>query len=182
MALNENEKALELFKSARAKDPNNYDLVINEANLYFRMGENEKFKELLELAVSLNPTDPNLHYNIGVMNLETGDLDAAIVNFQTAVDLKPDYAEAYINMGAVTLQKAEPIVEQMNENLSNFDKYDALQLKQIEYYKEAIPYFEAAFELDPSNKSVAQTLVGIYEQAEMYDEQKVMQAKIDAMQ
>jgi tetratricopeptide (TPR) repeat protein len=182
MALNENEKALELFKAAREKDPNNYDLVINEANLYFRMGENEKFKELLQLAVSLNPTDPNLHYNIGVMNLETGDLDAAIVNFQTAVDLKPDYAEAYINMGAVTLQKAEPIVEQMNENLSNFDKYDALQLKQIEYYKEAIPYFEAAFEIDPTNKSVAQTLVGIYEQTEMYDEQKVMQAKIDAMQ
>ena len=146
------------------------------------MGNNEKFKELLQLAISLNPEDPNLHYNIGVMNMETGELEAAMGNFEKAVELKPDYSDAYINMGAVTLQMAEPIVEEMNANLSNFDKYDALQLKQMEFYRQAVPYFEKAFELDSSNKSVAQTLVGIYEQLEMYDKQKEMQAKIDQMQ
>lgn len=182
MALGENEKALAIFEEERAKTPDNYDLVINEANLYFKMGNTEKFKELLTLAVSLNPTDPNLHYNIGVMNMETGDVDASIENFKKAVELKPDYVDAYINMGAATLKKAEPIVEEMNQNLSNFDKYDALQIQQLEFYKEAIPYFEKAFELDPSNRSVAQTLSGIYEQLEMYDKQKAMQAKIAEMQ
>ncbi|MDA8596313.1 tetratricopeptide repeat protein [Flavobacteriaceae bacterium] len=182
IALDENEKALEIFKAEREKDPNNYDLVINEANVYFRMGDTAKFKELLELAVSIKPDDPNLHYNIGVMNMETGEVDASMENFKKAIELKPDYIDAYINLGAATLKKAEPIVEEMNKNLSNFDKYDALQLKQLEFYREAIPYFEKAFDLDQGNISVAQTLSGIYEQLEMYDKQKEIQEKIAQLQ
>lgn len=182
VAMGENEKALEIFAAERKKDPNNYDLIINEANIWLKMDNKTKFKELLQKAVEIKPDDPQLFYNIGVMNMDLGELDDAMTNFKKSIELNPDNADAYINLGATTLKMAEPIVEEMNKNLSNFDKYDELQAKQLEFYKQAVPYFVKAFELDPSNIGAAQTLVGIYEQLEMYDEQKAIQAKIDAIQ
>ena len=47
------DKAKEAFTKARAKDPKNTALIINEANLYYKLGDNEKFKSLMEEALSL---------------------------------------------------------------------------------------------------------------------------------
>ena len=47
----DNDKALEAFAVARAEDPNNINLLLSEANLYYKMGDTNKFKELLEIAI-----------------------------------------------------------------------------------------------------------------------------------
>ena len=74
-----------------------------------------------------------------------------------------------------------PIVEEMNNNLSNFKKYDALNLKQKEVYKDALPYFEKTLELKPKNEGTLKTLIGLYELLEMYSKQKATKAKLDAL-
>ena len=51
----------------------------------------------------------------------------------------------------------------MNKNLNDFKKYDELQAKQFEIYKEALPYYEKAHELDKSSIGIIQTLLGLYE-------------------
>jgi tetratricopeptide (TPR) repeat protein len=172
IALKQNDKALEAITEAKQSAPNDYGLLVDEANVYYAMGDNKKFKEKLEEAVQINPTDYILHYNIGVMKSDLKDLDGAIDSYNKAIALKPDYADAYNNIGAAILSKAEPIVEEMNQNLNNFAKYDELQAKQMDVYKEALPYFEKAYELNNSNINVVQALVGIYEQLGMYDKSK----------
>lgn len=167
IALEDNENALAAIKEAQAASPNDYGLLVDEANVYFAMGENVKFKDKLEEAVQVNPTDPMLHYNIGVMKMELEDIEGSISSFMKAIELKPDYTDAYNNIGAVFLKKAEPIVEEMNRNLSDFNKYDKLQAQQMDVYREALPYYEKAYELDSSRISVVQTLMGIYENLEM---------------
>jgi tetratricopeptide (TPR) repeat protein len=172
IALKQNDKALEAITEAKQSAPNDYGLLVDEANVYYAMGDNKKFKEKLEEAVQINPTDYILHYNIGVMKSDLKDLDGAIDSYNKAIALKPDYADAYNNIGAAMLSKAEPIVEEMNQNLNNFAKYDELQAKQMDVYKEALPFFEKAYELNNSNINVVQALVGIYEQLGMYDKSK----------
>ncbi len=167
IALEDNENALAAIKEAQEEAPDDYGLLVDEANVYFAMGDNLKFKEKLEKAVELNPTDPMLHYNIGVMKMELKDNEGALESFMTATELKPDYTDAYNNIGAVILTKAESIVEEMNQSLNDFNKYDRLQAQQMEVYKEALPYYEKAFELNASKVSVVQTLMGIYENLEM---------------
>lgn len=170
--LDQVDKALAIVKKGREEFPTDYVLLIEEANLNFKLGNEDKFKELLEKAIELNPTEPALYYNVGVMNLNQKNIDEAIENFKKAIELKPDYADAYNNIGATILEKAEPIIQEMNKNLSNFDKYDELQAKQLEVYKEAVPYYEKAYELDAKNISIVQTLLGLYENLEMTDKLK----------
>ncbi len=172
IALDNTDKALEVIAQGREEFPNNYVLIIEEANLYFRSGNEVKFKELLEKAIELNPTEPALYYNVGVMSMNQKNIEEAISNFKKAIELKPDYGDAYNNIGAAILSKTETIIEEMNKNLSDFNKYDKLQAKQFDVYREALPYYESAFKYDNQNIGVVQTLMGIYENLEMTDKLK----------
>lgn len=172
IALKDNEKALEAIHEAQKESPDDYGLLVDEANVYFAMGNNQMFKDKLEQAVIINPTDPKLHYNIGVMKMELNDLDGAIASFKTALKYEPDYLDAINNIGAAILKKAEPIVEEMNNSLSDFAKYDKLQAQQLDIYREALPYYEQVYQMDNQNITVMQTLMGIYENLEMYEKAK----------
>ena len=164
-----NEKALEIISKGRSEFPNSYSLLIDEANIYYKAGDNAKFKERLEEAIRLNPTEPTLYYNVGVMNMDQKNIDEAIKNFEKAIELKPDYADAYNNIGAAIIEKAAPIIDQMNKSLSDFKKYDKLQAEQFEIYRQALPYYEKANELNPKSINIVQTLMGLYENLEMTD-------------
>ena len=62
----------------------------------------------------------------------------------------------------------------MNKNLTDFKKYDALQIKQKAVYKEAIPYFEKAYEINKNEISTVQNLLGLYENLGMDDKAAAM--------
>jgi tetratricopeptide (TPR) repeat protein len=162
-----NIKALEIISKGRSEFPSSYSLLIDEANIYYKSGDNAKFKERLEEAISLNPTEPTLYYNVGVMNMDQKNIDEAIKNFEKAIELKPDYADAYNNIGAAIIEKAAPIIDQMNKSLADFKKYDKLQLQQFEIYKQALPYYEKAYALSPKSINIVQTLMGLYENLDM---------------
>tara|TARA_R110001583_G_scaffold16307_9_gene67010 strand:+ start:8018 stop:9259 length:1242 start_codon:yes stop_codon:yes gene_type:complete len=167
--LGNSEKALEVIAEGRKEFPESYTLLIDEANMYYKAGDNAKFKEKLEEAISLNPTEPTLYYNVGVMNMDQKNTDEAIKFFEKAIELKPDYSDAYNNIGAAIIEKAAPIIEEMNKSLSDFDKYDKLQNQQFEIYKLALPSYEKAYELSPKSLNIIQTLMGLYENLEMTD-------------
>ena len=167
--LENTEKAFEIIAQGRSEFPDSYSLLIEEANMYYKAGNNDMFKVKLEEAISLNPTEPTLHYNVGVMNMGQGNLDEAIKFFEKAIELDPNYADAYNNIGAAIIEKAAPIIDEMNKNLSDFAKYDKLQAQQFEIYKQAIPYYEKAYGINNKNISVVQTLMGLYENLEMTD-------------
>ena len=179
--LGNHEKALEVIQNARELNPDDFNLLVDEAYAYYNSGDKNKFTELLEKAISINPNDYVLNYNIGVMKSEMGDIEGAIISYKKALELKPDYTDAYRNLGAVILDKAKPIVEEMNNSLNDFAKYDKLQAKQLEVYKEALPYFEKTYALEPTNPDNLQVLIGIYEQLEMYDQSKALRAKLEEL-
>ena len=175
------DEALATITKGRAEFPQSYSLLIDEANIYFKMGDNEMFKQKLEEAIQMNPTEPTLHYNVGVMNMEQGNVEEAIKSFEKAIELDPNYADAYNNIGAALIEKTVPIIEEMNNSLSDFAKYDKLQAQQLEIYKEALPYYEKAYELDPNNIATIQTLLGLYTNLEMNDKHDALKEIYDGM-
>ncbi|NLP58189.1 tetratricopeptide repeat protein [Lutibacter sp. B1] len=179
--LGDTDKALEIIAKGREEFPESYSLLIDEANLYYKMDNKDMFKEKLEEAININPTDPTLFYNVGVMNMEQKNTDEAIKYFEKAIELKPDYGDAYNNIGAAIIDKAEPIIEEMNNSLSDFAKYDRLQAQQLEIYKEAVPFYEKAYEFNGSNISVIQTLMGLYQNLDMTDKYNEIKAVYDSI-
>lgn len=161
--LKDDDKALEFISIARKTNPNDYNLVIEEANIYFRKGENAKFKEKLEEAISLNPTDKQLYYNVGVMSMELDDMKGAKKNFEKCIELDAEYGDAYNAMGNLILKDVAAVQEEMNANGGNFKKYD--EIKENKLYpilKEALPYLEKAYALQ-NDEIISKQLNSIYE-------------------
>jgi len=181
IALEDYDKALEVLDKGREEYPDSYELLIAQANVYYNKGNKEMFKQLLEKAIEMHPEDANLYYNVGVMNMEQGNTDLAVKSFKKAVELNPDFAQAYQNLGTAIIDKTKPIVEEMNKSLSDFDKYDRLLNEQKEIYKEALPYYEKAYELDGNSIGVVQTLLGLYENLEMTEKLEALQVVYDGL-
>ncbi|MEQ6123276.1 tetratricopeptide repeat protein [Pseudotenacibaculum sp. MALMAid0570] len=166
------DEAMVAVQEARKANPDDMSLLFTEADLYLKLKKMDKFGELMEEAIKNDPNNPILYYNLGVVNYNENKYEDAKKYYKKAIELKPDYYDAHMNMAVAILEKEKEIVEEMNKNLSDFDKYDALVEKQKQVYKDALPYLEKA---DKGARSIdtVRTLLNIYETLEMEDKAKV---------
>ncbi len=175
------EKAIEAVKEARKVDPTDVNLILTEANIQIKLGNKEEFATLMNEAIKLDPTNASLYFNLGVISGEQGDLEKAKEYYNKAIELNPDYVDAYVNLGSAMLDKDKELVERMNKNLSNFDKYDEIKAEQVKLYKEVIPVYEKAYNLRPDDIDTVRTLMSLYENAEMDDKFMEMKNKYDSL-
>ena len=181
----ENEKALQAMAVARAESPDDLNLLLTEANVYYTMGDTPKFKELLEVAIQKDPMNPELQYNLGVISSETDDYEGSKKYYLKAIELKPDYINAYINLSALILGQEESILDEMNSlgsSAADDRKYDELKAKRNQLYLDAIPYLESAFGIDPSNYQAARTLANIFSAVGDSDKYKEYKAISDTLE
>jgi tetratricopeptide (TPR) repeat protein len=160
------DEAIVAVKEAREMNPKDLNLLLTEADLYIKLDKMDKFGELMKEAIELDPNNPTLFYNLGVVNAGQDKTEEAKGYYKKAIELKPDYADAYMNLAALILGEEKAIVEEMNKNLSDFDKYDELEKKQKDVYRKALPYLEKADELKRSTDTV-RSLLNIYDILEM---------------
>lgn len=163
------EEAIVALQEARRSNPKDINLILNEAQLYIKLEKMDKFGELMKEAVQLDPTNPTLFFNLGVVNANEGKTEEAVKYYKKAIELKPDYADAYMNLAVAMLGEEKALIEEMNNNLSNFKKYDELLAKQKELYKKALPYLIKADSLKRSEGTV-RTLLNMYDTLEMTKE------------
>ena len=179
-AKGDQDAALKAIDDAKKIFPNDYTLIISEANIFLKSGDNKKSSELFKKAIEFKPNDPQLHFNVGVLTSKQGYAEEAISHFQNAIRLKPDYSDAYYSIGVLITEKEISIIEEMNKT-SDFDRYDELLLKRKEVFLEALPYYENALKYNEKSPEIMKTLIGLYESLEMYDKQKATKSKLDAL-
>jgi tetratricopeptide (TPR) repeat protein len=175
------EKAIQAVQDARKIDPKDVNLILTEANLQIKLENKEEFAKLMNEAVELDPNNPSLFFNLGVISGEQGDIEKAKEYYNKAIELDPNYVDAYINLGSAMLEDDRALVEEMNQNLNNFDKYDEIKAKQVALYKEVIPLYEKAYEIKPDDLDTIRTLMSLYENTGMDDKFQAMRTKYDAM-
>lgn len=160
------EEAIVAIKEARKQNPKDVNLILNEAQLYIKLKDNAKFAALMKEAIELSPNDPILYYNLGVINQNDKKIEEAKGYYRKAIELNPDYGDAYLNLSIAILSGEQAIVDEMNKNLQDFKKYEALEKKQKALFKEALPYLEKADAINRSFETV-RSLLNIYDNLEM---------------
>ncbi|AVR46289.1 hypothetical protein C7S20_14015 [Christiangramia fulva] len=173
----EYDKAIDAMNEAKANNPDDVTLVLSEANMYYQMGEKEKAISTLEKAGEMDPTNPIVFNNIGLMYAELGKNEKAIENYKKAIAIKDDYNEARINLVAAILSNERDLIDQMNNlGMSKEDtkKYDELNKQRQEIYKRALPYLEAALEVDSTDTNVIKTAMNIYSNLGMQEKVEKM--------
>jgi len=179
--LGENEKGLAILKKARVANPDDYNLLLAEADLQIKLGNREKFGQLMKEAIAKNPNEPILYFNLGVISSEQKKDKEAANYYKKAVELDPNYFDAYLNLANVYRKPETAIIDEMNKNLSDFDKYDALKAKLSVLYKKVLPFYEKAYNLKKDDISLVQTLMGIYENLDMETKYKALKVKYDIL-
>tara|TARA_R110000787_G_scaffold85610_1_gene182548 strand:+ start:3699 stop:5018 length:1320 start_codon:yes stop_codon:yes gene_type:complete len=170
-AQGKNEEAMKAVEEARKVYPKDLNLILTQADLYFQLKEMDKYGEFMELAIKQDPTNSLLFFNLGVINYDQGKIEVARKYYKKAIEIKPNYADAYLNLAVIIMDQEKSIVEEMNKNLSDFDKFDELLAKQKLVHKEALPFVEKADEFG-RNINTVQLLMNIYSTLQMTEKEK----------
>jgi len=175
------DKALATIQKARQEEPNNYNLLLSEADIYMQKGDRLKYTEIMKEVIVKDPSNPVIYFNLGVLSNEQKKPKEAIGYYEKAIELNPNYYDAYINLAGIKREKEKGIIDEMNKNISDFDKYDALKAKQMKLYKDILPLYEKAYSIKSDDIQVVQTLLGIYENLGMDAKAKAMKTVYDKM-
>ncbi len=81
------EKAIEVFKEARAMNNASSDALLNLANAYLLANQAQEASEAARAATGVDRQDPAGHYLLGCSLLRMGEFEEALKSLQTAKDL-----------------------------------------------------------------------------------------------
>ena len=181
----ETDKALAAIEKAKASNPNDYNLILSEANVRYKLGETDNYKKLINEALALEPNNVDLLFNLGVVAADQKNFEEAKSYYDKAIKMDPAYEKAYMNMAALILDGEQDIIDEMNSlGTSSADnkKYDELLEKRLQLFRDAVPYLEASLENNSKNLSAAKTLKNIYSELDDTAKFKAMEAKVEALE
>lgn len=126
-------------------------------NNYINKKDFAQANQLLDKAIAVSDKDSELYNLKGLVVEQQSGLDAAIPYFKQCLELTPDNAQALFNVGRYYYNQAATLTDK-NPNLSRKE----FRAKVVPLYREAMPYFEKALEIDAKNDEVRNALRNIY--------------------
>ena len=169
------EEALRVVRLAKPKFPNNPDLPKVEIGLLIDLKRIDEAKSGLEAAIKKEPTNKILHFYLGYANASLNDFEAAKKNYEEALKIDPQYFEAQLYLSKLVYADAAAIKKEMsNLGITAADKKKRFELDKqlVDKLKLALPYWEKAEKLNPSDQEVLDTLYSIYTDLDMQDQLK----------
>lgn len=159
------EKALEVIQEAKERFPDVAQFSLLEIELLIDLKRIAEAKTGLEQAVKNDPGNKTLHFYLGYSNLSLGDMAAAGKNFEEALKIDPQYFDAQLFLSRVVGEEAKVIKREIDGlGISAADKKRKGELDGvfIDKLKKALPYWEKAEKLNPSDQEVLDELHSIY--------------------
>jgi tetratricopeptide (TPR) repeat protein len=169
------EEALRVVRLAKPIFPNNPDLPKVEIGLLIDLKRIDEAKAGLEAAIKKEPNNKILHFYLGYANAALNSNAEAKKNYEEALRIDPQYFEAQLYLAKLVSADAVSIKKQMsNLGISAEDKKKKFELdkKLVETLKLALPYWEKAEKLNPSDQEVLDNLYAIYSDLDMQDQLK----------
>ncbi|NIJ45969.1 tetratricopeptide (TPR) repeat protein [Wenyingzhuangia heitensis] len=161
----ENQKALKLLEDAKKEFPENTKFVEDYATVVLKTGDKEAYIKALEDLLKVKPDNRDTWINLGIVNQDLKKNEAAISAYDKAIEVDPNYSGAYINKGLVIMSEEQSIINELNQNLRNKEKHAEISKKLEAMYLRAIPAFEKAYELKPS-EGIKGALINLYNATE----------------
>lgn len=155
--------------------PEEFYFLGNLINHYVYGGQPEKASELLNKAIENDPNNPQLYSVLGSMLELKEDYEGAMTNYDKALELNPELADAWVNKGRLIYNKAFKAEGDAN-SISDIKLLDIELEKVNAIYKESIPFFEKALDLNPEDYETMKILRGLYYK---FSEEKAYQQKYD---
>ena len=152
---------VEILKQGVEKFPQEPYYLLSLVNININQGKSDEAIDYLQKAIEVSPDEPQLYDVLGLIYENIKDTDNAIENIKKALELNPDYAEALSHLGRL-YYNAGIEARAEADNITDIRLYNEARKKVDELYKEAIPYFEKAYQLNPEDHDAVFALRNIY--------------------
>ena len=169
-------KALE---EGYAKFPNEEFFLMSLIDAYIQSSQNEKAISYLNTAIAQKPSDSQLYHALGIV-YETGikDYAKAEETFKKALEVNPESVESMSALGRIYYNQA--VNKQGEANMINDSKkYQEELTIAKDLFKQALPYFQKAHEMKPSESEYMVALRGIYYNLNMGPELEAIEAEMN---
>lgn len=140
--------------------PQSQFLIGNLINLYVERKQTTEAITYLEQELRRNPT-AQLYNVLGSVQETAGDLNNALENFKRALEYDANYADAIANIGRLYYNQGVKIEEDAMNVKDNTVKKQ-MDEKKNEKIRQALPYFERAYELNMDDVQVQKMLRQTY--------------------
>jgi len=141
--------------------PKEFFFLGNLINFYIFNGQEQKGIDYLDKAIELDPNNAQ-YYNVKGSVMETlNRIPEATVAYDKAIALDPKLMEAWNNKGRMVYNEAYKLEDQA-VSIRDAKASANLQTAALEKFKDALPYFEKAAELNPTDLDNLRILRSIY--------------------
>jgi len=159
--------------------PKEFFFLGNLINFYIFNGEEQRGIDYLDKAIELDPNNAQ-YYNVKGSVMETlNRVEEASIAYDKALTLDPTLMEAWNNKGRMIYNEAYKL-EDRAVLIRDQKASSQLQAEALDKFKKALPYFEKAAELKPTDLDNLRTLRSIYYRLLKVDA-KTYQTKYDAV-
>lgn len=130
-----------------------------------------------------SPSNATNHLTSGSLSDQTNEPQQALENANKALETDPSNLDANLNMGAVHYNKGADISKQLNAmDLKQYQLYGKeLEVQLKAHFQDALPYFQKAYSIDPTNLTVLQPLLSIYKVLGMKEAAQKIQRQIESL-
>lgn len=192
--------AAAILNEGREKYPDDLTLLYAEINNALKNNEIASLESKLKEAIQKDPDNESLYTTTGSvydrLYQETIDKDSAQANvyfdsakvyFEEALELNPDNVDAIYSIGALFYNKAAQgtqELEAMADDLTSagMKKYDAKKEAVDKIFDEALPYFQKAERVNPSDRNTLIALKEIYARKNKMDISNEFTARLEKVE
>jgi tetratricopeptide (TPR) repeat protein len=154
------------LKEGFTKFPQEPWFLQNLINYYIYTGQTKEALTYLNNAIAKEPKLAQYQYVKGNLDESLGNFDDAQKAFEKAVELDPKLADAYAGMGRLYYNKAVKMTDEANDIKDN-KLAVAARKKADDVFKQSIPFFVKATEVNPEEREYKKTLKTLYYRLKM---------------
>lgn len=156
-------KALQYIEMGRSLFDDDVKLINAELTLYIQQSKTDVLLEKINTAIASTPDNELLYYTQGLIYKDKKQNDKAEIAYKKVLELKPDHSDANFELGVLYFNRGV----EWNNKASNLPLSDTKKVKEYDEkansdFKNSIPYFEKAHELNPNDISIIQSLMKAY--------------------
>ncbi len=162
---NQKDKAIEVCRQARTQYPKNLELPKLEIQYLLELNRINEAKAGLEEAIKSEPNNFILHYFLAYTHFQSQNYEASKASVKRALELDPKSFDAQLLLAKCYFVEADKIKKEMAAlGISEADKKKRFELDKVyvEKLKAALPFWEKAEQLNPSDTEVLDALYLIY--------------------
>jgi hypothetical protein len=172
-----------LMKAARAKFPNNDQLLKMELQSFLDKEDFDGALANLEEALVSDPKNALYLYNAGfIYHQKKKNVEKAREYYQAALEADAEYLDAVYMLGLLHIEASNVVVEKMNDLPRNAKKeYDKLNAEKDAELGKALVFFEKAYGINAKDEATLQALREVYYKLGKYDDAKRIMNELGAL-